>query len=74
MDAKIYSKLIKFIRENFNMGNAKISIKYFINFATIMQQIHIQYLYINNKIKELEWGRNKYKKWIKQNEKNIYLS
>jgi hypothetical protein len=38
-----------------------------------MQQIPIQYLYINNKIKELEWGRNKYKKWIKQNEKNIYL-
>jgi hypothetical protein len=81
MGATIARKLFRYIEDieqksgNFggvNAYNVELIVRYHINYAIMMEQIPIQYVYLSRKLRPLDWGRNKYKTWVKRYEKIIY--
>jgi len=81
MSATIARKLVKYIEDieekigNFggvNAYNTELIVRYYMNYAIMMEQIPIQYVYLSRKMRPLDWGRYKYKAWMKRYAKIIY--
>jgi hypothetical protein len=68
-------KIARRIVEHIGTHTDPTIIRYIINQALTMEQIPIHYMYLSNTLNPVaEWGRNKYKMWMKRNEKKLFTT